>query len=299
MAPEPGRAQRDRRRAVPGRRLVRRGRATSPSAGPSTPLAIVLLLVGPVALAWRDRWPLVAVAVTMAAVDVYIGLGYPYGPIFVSVVVALFAAVQAGQRRATWLLAAAGLRRLRRGLARSIPRPTTGRGCCTSRSSPAGWSSCWPCRSWCASRRDQARRAGAGGRRRSEQRRVGEQRLRWPRSCTTCWPTTSRSSTCRPSVALHLLDEQPEQARPALANIKEASRDALRELRAALDVLRRGEARAPGARARAWPTSTRSSAGVAGQRPRRAARATTAAAGRCRPRSSWPPTASCRRRSPT
>ena len=43
------------------------------------------------------------------------------------------------------------------------------------------------------------------------------------------------------SVALHLIDEQPEQARPALTNIKEASHDALHELRTALDVLRRGE----------------------------------------------------------
>ena len=60
------------------------------------------------ALAWRDRWPLVAVAISLAAVDVYIGFGYPYGPIFLSVVVALYAAVLAGRRRATWLLAAAG-----------------------------------------------------------------------------------------------------------------------------------------------------------------------------------------------
>jgi signal transduction histidine kinase len=43
------------------------------------------------------------------------------------------------------------------------------------------------------------------------------------------------------SVALHLLDEQPQQARPALANIKEASHHALHELRTALDVLRRGD----------------------------------------------------------
>ena len=42
------------------------------------------------------------------------------------------------------------------------------------------------------------------------------------------------------SVALHLLDDNPDQARPALTTIKDASRDALRELRNALDVLRRG-----------------------------------------------------------
>jgi signal transduction histidine kinase len=39
-------------------------------------------------------------------------------------------------------------------------------------------------------------------------------------------------------VALHLLDEQPEQARSALAAINEASADALREVRSALSVLR-------------------------------------------------------------
>ena len=51
------------------------------------------------------------------------------------------------------------------------------------------------------------------------------------------------------SVALHLLDDKPEQARPALTTIKEASRDALHELRAALDLLRRGDDAAPRPRA--------------------------------------------------
>jgi signal transduction histidine kinase len=43
------------------------------------------------------------------------------------------------------------------------------------------------------------------------------------------------------SVALHLIDEQPDQVRPALTTIKETSRDALHELRTALDLLRRGD----------------------------------------------------------
>jgi signal transduction histidine kinase len=42
-------------------------------------------------------------------------------------------------------------------------------------------------------------------------------------------------------VALHLLDERPDQARPALAAIKDASKEALGELRSVLDVLRRSE----------------------------------------------------------
>src|SRR5205085_11765509 len=43
------------------------------------------------------------------------------------------------------------------------------------------------------------------------------------------------------SVALHRLDDDPDQARPALASIKEVSKAALQELRRALDLLRRGE----------------------------------------------------------
>ena len=46
-------------------------------------------------------------------------------------------------------------------------------------------------------------------------------------------------------VALHLMDEQPDQARSALAAIKAASTDALGELRSVLEILRRGDERAP------------------------------------------------------
>ena len=42
-------------------------------------------------------------------------------------------------------------------------------------------------------------------------------------------------------VALHLMDEQPDQARTALTAIKAASKDALGELRSVLDVLRQGD----------------------------------------------------------
>jgi signal transduction histidine kinase len=41
-------------------------------------------------------------------------------------------------------------------------------------------------------------------------------------------------------VALHLMDERPEQARSALTAIKQASIEALGELRSVLDILRQG-----------------------------------------------------------
>jgi signal transduction histidine kinase len=46
-------------------------------------------------------------------------------------------------------------------------------------------------------------------------------------------------------VALHLMDEQPGQARSALEAIKQASNDALGELRSVLDVLRQGDEQPP------------------------------------------------------
>ena len=64
-------------------------------------LSLVFVLLGPLALAVSDRYPRLAVAATIGATTVYVGLGYPYGPIFVSVAVAMFLAVQAGELRPT------------------------------------------------------------------------------------------------------------------------------------------------------------------------------------------------------
>ncbi|HYT10836.1 MAG TPA: ATP-binding protein, partial [Mycobacteriales bacterium] len=46
-------------------------------------------------------------------------------------------------------------------------------------------------------------------------------------------------------VALHLMDERPEQARTALTAIKQASRESLGELRSVLELLRQGDEAAP------------------------------------------------------
>ena len=79
-----------------------------PGRKPVDALAILLVIAGPIALAVRDRRPLAALAVSIIAADLYIALGYPFGPIFVSVAVALFACVILGRRREATLLVAAG-----------------------------------------------------------------------------------------------------------------------------------------------------------------------------------------------
>jgi signal transduction histidine kinase len=206
-------------------------------------LALALVLLGPLALARRDRWPVLAVGVAAAAADVYVGLGYPYGPVFVSVVVALFIAVQAGRRRATCLLAAAGF--VGFVVASFVDPRAEGDPGAVHLALVAGWLAVVLAVSELVrSRRDQVaqqERAEAE----EAQRRAGEQRLVLAQELHDVLAHNISLVNVQASVALHLIDEQPDQARAALTNIKEASRDALGELRAALDLLRHDRETAP------------------------------------------------------
>jgi signal transduction histidine kinase len=195
-------------------------------------LAVALACLGPVALAARDRWPLLPVAVSAAAADVYVGLGYPFGPIFLSVAVSLFTAVQAGRRRETWVLAAAGFAGFVVA-ARLDPRAVEEPGLLHF-ALVAGWivvvlavSDVVRGRREQAAERERAARS-------ERQRRVAQE-------LHDVLAHTISLINVQASVALHLVDEQPERAKPALETIKAASHDALRELRAALDTLRRGD----------------------------------------------------------
>lgn len=200
-------------------------------------LAVVLVLVGPAALAVRDRWPTAAVAAAIVAADVWIALGYPYGPIFVSVAVALFDAVLTGRRRSTWALAAAGYAGF--VVAHAVD-PRAGDEELLHLALVAGWLVVV----LAVAEVVRVRRAAVADRERAEaeeaQRRAGEQRLQLAQELHDVLAHTISLINVQASVALHLLDEQPEGARPALTTIKAASRDALHELRGALDLLRRG-----------------------------------------------------------
>lgn len=204
---------------------------------PIDAVAILLVLLGPAALAQRHKRPLVAVAVAAAAADVYIGLGYPYGPIFVSVAVALFDAVQAGHRRSTWALAAAGYA----GFVVAYLLDPRADGPNSLLQPAAGWLAVV----LAVSEVVRIRRVQAAERERAEeeeeQRRIGERRLELAQELHDVLAHNISLINVQASVALHLLDDEPAHARPALANIKEASRDALHELRTALDLLRRGD----------------------------------------------------------
>jgi signal transduction histidine kinase len=203
-------------------------------------LAIILVLVGPLALSIRDRRPLATMAASVLAADVYIGLGYPYGPVFVSAAIALFVAVQMGRRRSATILAVAGY--VGYIIATSVDPKADDGVPVAHLALVAGWLAVL----LTISELVRVRRAQHTERHRmaedDERRRVAEQRLLLAQELHDVLAHNISLINVQASVALHLIDDKPEQARPALLNIKVASHDALQELRTALDVLRRGEA---------------------------------------------------------
>ncbi|MGH3389925.1 MAG: sensor histidine kinase, partial [Actinomadura sp.] len=71
-----------------------------------------------------------------------------------------------------------------------------------------------------------------------ERRQSSEERLRIARELHDVLAHNISMINVQAGVALHLMDERPEQARTALAAIKEASKEALTEMRSVIGVLR-------------------------------------------------------------
>jgi signal transduction histidine kinase len=215
-------------------------------------LAVALVVVSGVALGLRGRWPLLAVALTIGVVDLWVALGYAYGPIFLGAIVALISAVLMGRRRETWLLAAVGYAGF---VVAVLVDP--------NRQESSWWPllgvAAWVIVVLALSELARLRRDQVVERRRNAvldaERRRDEQRLALAQDLHDVLAHTLSMINVQASVALHLVDERPEQVKPALGAIKAGSAEALRELRTALDVLRRGEAapRTPAPRLRELP----------------------------------------------
>jgi signal transduction histidine kinase len=209
-------------------------------------LAYALLVAGPVALLFRRRLPTVTLAVVMTITVLYVLRGYVFGPVFLSPVVAIVSAVAAGHRRSAWLIALAGLAVL--GVLGAL--------------TPFGpfrlayWTfghtlivMTWLLLILTGAEVIRIRRERAVEMRRTraeeERRQASEERLRIARELHDVLAHNISMINVQAGVALHLLDERPEQARTALSAIKEASKDALAEVRSVLGVLRQVNESAP------------------------------------------------------
>ncbi|MFL6165926.1 MAG: sensor histidine kinase [Ornithinibacter sp.] len=205
-------------------------------------LAVVLLLAGPVALALvtRARVPVVTVVVG-AVTAAYLVLGYPYGPVVLSLAVALVAAVVTGHRLVAWLVAGGVLTAHAVAVALDPGRSWS-------------WGAAAATLAWALLvlalaevGRVRGERAASHRRAMAEQRRrrEGEERLRIARELHDVVAHHMSLINVQASVALHLRGTHPEQVDEALQVIKGASKEALVELRSLIEVLREGDGPAP------------------------------------------------------
>ncbi|EPD62836.1 hypothetical protein HMPREF1211_03700 [Streptomyces sp. HGB0020] len=224
--------------------LVGSNYAAHEQAGERLPLdhfARLLLVLGSGLLLWRQRYPRVVVFGTAVAATVYLGAGYPYGPVFLTVAVACFSAVVAGHRRAAWG-AVAMLWALHVVVAHWLYRwlPPSG-------DPAASWGQEIVIATWVVAivalselaraRREQWSRERAE-RAQAARRRADEERLRIARELHDVLAHSISVINVQAGVGLALLDTDPEQARSALTTIKAASKEALGEVRQVLDTLR-------------------------------------------------------------
>jgi signal transduction histidine kinase len=203
---------------------------------------VTLLLLGVLALPLRHRHPVAVLWWVLGTTLAYWSLGYPRGPVFFALLVALAQAVLTGHRRAaiaSLLLGFVGFLWLAFWLGRE-PAPGWG-----ETAALAAWLTALLCvTELVRSRRDRAREA-ARLHAEAELRRVADERMRIARDIHDAVAHNMSLINIQAGVALHLMDEEPGRAREALSTIKDASKEALVELRSIVGVLRQVDEDAP------------------------------------------------------
>jgi signal transduction histidine kinase len=204
-------------------------------------LAVVLLLVAPVAIAVMRRFPVPAAAAIAVATAVYLGRGYAYGPVFLGLAVGLVSAVVRGHRVVAW----AGAAMVLAGHAVGGLVVDSAAWSWESLGGMLAWTlvvlaAAEVARSWrerAATFREAARE--------TRLRQAGEERLRIAQELHDVVAHHMSLINVQAGVALHLAERRPENVEPALQAIKDASGEALGELRSLIDVLRDDRTRAP------------------------------------------------------
>ncbi|TDC68506.1 sensor histidine kinase [Streptomyces hainanensis] len=197
-------------------------------------VGLFLLGLGPLLLFARRALPRLAVLGAAAVTLAYLALGYPYGPVFLSVAVATGHAVIAGHRR----VAVGAMALLWVGLVLTAEGPVNW----GAAAAMAAWMVAVLAVSEVVRTRREQRAAERAERAAAERRRADEERLRIARELHDVLAHSISVINVQAGMGLALLDSDPEQARTALTTIRSASREALGEVRQVLDTLR-----APGA----------------------------------------------------
>ncbi|KAB1924797.1 sensor histidine kinase, partial [Micromonospora sp. ALFpr18c] len=216
-----------------------------PGSTPVDTTCRVLLAVAALALVVRRRTPVVTLAVVTVATSTYLVIGYPYGPILLTFLIAVYTV-------AVWLPVRPAALATGAAFVLLLAHVFFGRG-------PApGWAGVLPASAWVVvpfavgvvvrvSREATARTRAEEARSRVEQarRQADEERLRIAQEVHDVVGHGLAAISMQAEIALHLLPKRPEQAEVALTAISRTSREALDELRVTLGAVRRGAEREP------------------------------------------------------
>jgi signal transduction histidine kinase len=200
----------------------------------------VLLVAGPVALLFRRRWPEATLAVAFAAAAGYAASGYPRGPAgFPAFAFAVVSAIMLGRRTFAWGVLGVAYAAFT-WLPSLIPDEVEEARSLADTAANLAWLPLVGAASEIARMRLERRAERAQAAREAARRRASEERLRIARELHDVLAHHISLINVQSGVALHLLDGRPEQARPALEAVNQASEEALGELGSVLDVLHGG-----------------------------------------------------------
>jgi signal transduction histidine kinase len=217
-------------------------------------LGYALLIAGPVALIVRHRFPVVALAGALAAAVAYFVLGFPSGPAFIAAIVGVFTALRMRRRVETWTLvglavvadAVIGHMRHTQSIREIIL--AAGGALIVLMFGEAGRARAKWYTEVARAREEERRRAEEEeerARKEQQRRQASEERLLIARELHDVLGHHLSLINVQAGVGLHLMDDNPEQARAALSAIKHASSEALRETRAVLAALNPRDESAP------------------------------------------------------
>jgi signal transduction histidine kinase len=206
---------------------------------PHPPLAALLLVVAAcLVLAWRHRWPLAVLAVSIAAASAYSLLGYVNGAVLVAPFLALYAVAR--QVSIRWSVAAAVITVVVLGLASAARNPFGHFNGGSFDLLPfLGAAALFA--GIAVANREAYVRSIHDRAQQEAQRRIDEERLRIARELHDVVAHTMATINVQAGAAAHVLSTRPETAGEALQAIKAASKQGLQELRAILNVLRQAD----------------------------------------------------------
>ncbi len=222
-----------------------------PTWGTRTPdlPSLLLMTLGAFALVFRRRAPWSVLGATCAASLAELLTGEPRAPVVMCAVIALFTVAARTDRSTTWRIGVITMAGLTGVAMLSGPMPwysqeNLGIFAWTGMAAAAG-DAVRSRRAFVAAIRERAERAERT-REEEARRRVAEERLRIARDLHDVVAHHIALVNVQAGVAAHVMDKRPDQAKEALAHVRDASRSALNELRATVGLLRQtGDPEAP------------------------------------------------------